>query len=118
MVEQPGLTNLLEAALRASALRGKAIANNVANLDTPGYRRIAVAFEQELAKAMESGQVNLADLQMKVYQPGTTPVNSQGNDVNLDVEIGDMIKNGAAYKTYMRLLEKLYSQMELAMQGL
>ena len=44
-------TNLLKTALDAYALRQKAIASNVANIDTPGYKRLEVPFESQLQKA-------------------------------------------------------------------
>ena len=46
-----------------------------------------------------------------------TTVDSRGNDVDLDVEVGEMIKNGARYKMYVRLLNKMYKQMEMAIGG-
>ena len=37
--------------------------------------------------------------------------------MDLDEEVGQMLKNVTVYKTYMRLLSKLYRQMEAAMQS-
>jgi len=48
-------TDLLKTALDAYALRQKAIASNVANIDTPGYKRLEVPFESQLQKAQNSG---------------------------------------------------------------
>jgi len=116
MGDDSGVIGLLEAGLRGTALRGKAVASNIANLNTPGYRRYAVEFEKALAEALEAGRGRgLEDLGIDVLQPRTTPVGPNGNDVDLDVEIGEMIRNGAAYKTYVRLMAKAYRQMELAM---
>lgn len=44
-------TNLLGRAMDAYALRQKAIAANIANMDTPGYVRQEVSFEEQLQKA-------------------------------------------------------------------
>jgi flagellar basal-body rod protein FlgB len=44
-------TNLLSNAMDAYELRQKAIASNVANIDTPGYKRKEVSFEDQLQKA-------------------------------------------------------------------
>lgn len=46
-------TDLLKKSLDAYALRQKAIASNVANIDTPGYKRIEVPFEEQLRKAQQ-----------------------------------------------------------------
>jgi flagellar basal-body rod protein FlgB len=53
MSKTSGIVAFLEAGIRAENLRQKAIANNVANLHTPGYRRIAVKFEELLAKGLK-----------------------------------------------------------------
>ena len=37
--------NLLEKALAGSSLRHKVISNNIANINTPGYKRMEVSFE-------------------------------------------------------------------------
>ncbi len=110
------IVDFLEAALRAENLRQKAIANNVANLQTPKYRRIDVKFEELLAKALSSpGRINLSEVEPQIYQPKKTPVKSNGNDVNFETEVGRMVKNTLRHKTYIRLLNKKYSQIELAM---
>ena len=68
--------------LRFSSI--KAIANNVANLETPGYRRIDVKFEELLAKYLDSsGAVDLSGIKPEIYQPKNTLVKSNGNDTNL-----------------------------------
>jgi len=106
----------IEAGIKAEGLRQKAIANNVANLATPGYRRLDVKFEELLAKSIDSsGAVDLRELEPQAYQPKNTPVNSNGNDVSLENEVGAMIKNSLRYKTYIQLLKKRYQQIELAM---
>ena len=110
------IIDLLEAGIKAEGLRQKAIANNVANLETPGYRRIDVKFEELLAKALNSsGSVDLSKIEAQIYQPKQTPVKSNGNDTNLETEVGEMVKNSLRHKTYIRLLYKKYKKMELAM---
>ena len=117
MSDGNGVVSVLEAGLRANALRSKVIANNVANIDTPGFRRRAVRFEQLLAERLESGRsVDVDDLLGQVFRPGNTPVEANGSDVSIDVEVGEMIENSAMHKTYVRLLAKKYQQMALAMQ--
>ena len=49
-----GCIKTLEGALDAAALRQKVIANNIANINTPGYQAKAVAFEEHLRKALAS----------------------------------------------------------------
>ena len=99
--------DLLAAAIKAEALRQKAIASNVANLETPGYRRVDVKFKELLAKAMDSeGKVDVNKVEPVVYQPRNTPVRPNGNDVNLETEVGNMVKNSLRHETLVRLLAK------------
>jgi len=116
MDQSARLTDYLGAGLRATSLRQSVIANNIANMATPGFRRHAVPFEQAFAQALARGQpVRMDGLLRHIHQPMTDPVNDVGNDVHLETEVGDLIQNGLLYKTYARLLGRLYEQMELAM---
>jgi len=116
MSKTSNIIDFIDAGIRAESFRQKAIANNVANMETPGYRRIDVKFEELLAKALDSsGSVDLSKIKALIYQPKETPVKSNGNDVNLEAEVGEMVKNTLRHKAYVRLLNKKYKQMELAM---
>ncbi len=109
------IVNLIEAGIRAESLRQKTIANNVANSETPGYRRVDVRFEELLARCLRSsGQADLSKLEPEIYRPMQTPVKSNGNDVSFEVEVGQMIKNAIRHKAYVRILDKKYKQMDLA----
>jgi flagellar basal-body rod protein FlgB len=115
MSETDRIIDLIQAGIKAEGLRQKAIANNVANLETPGYRRIDVKFEEILAKSLDSSEpVDLNELVLQICQPKKTPVKSNGNDVSLENEVGAMIKNSLRHQTYIRLLSKRYKQIELA----
>jgi len=111
------ITELLQVGARVEQLRQKAIAANVANLETPGYRRVDVRFEQLLAKAMESDDpAAIGELEPEFFNPMDTPVKSNGNDVTLEGEVGRMVENSLRHKIYVRLLSKKYQQMETAIQ--
>ena len=115
MSKTENIVDLIDAGIKAETLRQKAIANNIANLETPGYRRIDVKFEELLARCLRSSkEFDLSEVEAQIYQPKQTPVKSNGNDVNLEVEVGQMIKNTLRHKAYIRLLSKKYSQIELA----
>lgn len=115
MAKTENIMDLIDAGIKAETLRQKAIANNVANLETPGYRRIDVKFEELLAKCLRSSkEFDLSEVEAEIYQPKQTPLKSNGNDVNLEAEVGQMIKNTLRHKAYIRLLSKKYSQIELA----
>ena len=115
MAQSVDIVSLLEAGIRAEGLRQNTIASNVANIETPGYRRLDVKFEDLLAKALAaSGPVDLDNLEPEIYKPGNTPVKANGNDVSMEAEVGQMVENSLRQAAYVRLLRKKFSQIEAA----
>jgi flagellar basal-body rod protein FlgB len=109
------IVDIIGAGIKAEGLRQKAISNNVANLQTPGYRRVDVSFQELLSKALNSSNsADLSEVEAQIYQPQGTKVNSNGNDVSLEMEVGEMVKNSLRHKAYIRLLQKKYQQIDLA----
>ena len=109
------IMDFLNAGIRAETLRQKTIANNIANIETPGYRRIEVKFEELLEKALgKNGQVDFSKVEPEIFQPNRTSVKSNGNDVSLEVEVGQMVKNTLRHKAYIRILNRKYMQIDLA----
>lgn len=116
MAQSMDIVAMLEAGIKAEGLRQQTIASNVANMATPGYRRLDVKFEDLLAKAIHSSDgVDARDIEPEIYQPMDTPVRANGNDVNLEAEIGEMLKNSLRHTAYVRLLRRKFAQMETAM---
>ncbi|UCE47108.1 MAG: hypothetical protein JSW47_16050 [Phycisphaerales bacterium] len=115
MSRTENIIDLINAGIRAENLRQKAIANNFANFDTPGYRRIDVTFKELLdacSGSSDGGDINNAE--PEVYEPRQSPVNANGNDLSPEAEVGHMIKNSLRHKAYVRLLSRKYAQIELA----
>jgi len=109
------IVDVLELGIRAEGLRQSTISSNVANMESPGYRRIDVKFEELLAKALKTGgTVDLKDVEPAMYQPKNTAVRDNGNDVNLEVEVGEMVRNSLRHRAFVRLLDKIYKQMDAA----
>jgi len=116
MSKTGNIIDFIEAGLRTEVLRQKAIAGNIANLETPGYRRLDVKFEELLADALgPDGKADLSDIKARLFRPEQTPLKSNGNDVNIEAEVGEMIKNSLRYSAYIKLLNKKYGQMVQAM---
>ncbi|MCX5645663.1 MAG: flagellar basal body rod protein FlgB [Phycisphaerae bacterium] len=115
MPQPVGIVGLLESGIKAEELRQRTIASNIANIETPGYRRLDVRFEELLAKAMKSQRAaDPDDLEPEIFQPKATPVKSNGNDVNMEMEIGEMLKNSFRQTAFVRLLRKKFAQAEEA----
>lgn len=117
MIKDNTILDLLESGMRAEGLRQQAIANNIANMNTPGYRRSDINFEEILNKAIDKqGPIDPDTLNADIIQPGNAPINEFGNDVSLDDEVGEMIKNSTLHRTYMLLIKKKYQEMDSAIR--
>ncbi|MCF6149305.1 MAG: flagellar basal body rod protein FlgB [Candidatus Kuenenia sp.] len=112
---------LLENMLDVSALRHKVVANNIANVNTPGYKKMVVNFEEELEKAVEnSSQTNFKKFQPKVIisedvADGT--LRNDGNTVDMEKEVATLLKNTGSYKIYSQLLAKKFDLVKAAIDG-
>ncbi len=117
MAGDMAILQYLEAGIRAGGARQKALANNLANINTPGYRRYDVSFEDVLNKAIDSGDsAEVKNLSLDFIQPKNTPVNAMGNDVVLDKEAGELLKNSLRHQAYTALLKKKYDNIKAAIQ--
>ncbi len=103
---------LLYKSLDAGALRSKAISENLANVDTPGYKRKEVNFEEQLQDIFKKklagttdqpGQMDIslgADLQKVkpfAYEPVDDSQPSGVNNVDVDMEAAKMAENQILY---------------------
>ncbi|WHH60135.1 flagellar basal body rod protein FlgB [Petroclostridium sp. X23] len=109
---------VMHKALDAAWLRNDAIAENLANVDTPGYKRIGVAFEEYLSKAVESGALtgtkthekhitigssNKDDVNAKVSKDyKLNSMRIDGNNVDIDKEMADLAKNSIWYNALIK----------------
>ncbi len=96
-------------ALDGLAARHKALAANVANADTPGYRRIQVAFEDQLRNALEqsgslgpSAQANVRAVTPQTTIDETAQPRENGNTVNIDLEMAQLSENTLSYQAVLR----------------
>ena len=86
------VNHLLQQALNASALRQKVIANNVANANTPGFKRSFVSFEEFLRDATVAGR-DVRKVSPRVIVDGRTTMREDGNNVDIDHEMVLMSAN-------------------------
>jgi flagellar basal-body rod protein FlgB len=117
MAQPNNIVNLLEAGIKAEGLRQRTIASNMANIETPGYRRLDVKFDELLARVLNSSSTaDLDKIEPEIYQPRNTPVRPNGNDVHMEAEVGSLVKNTLRHTAYVRLLQKRFSQIETAIR--
>jgi flagellar basal-body rod protein FlgB len=86
----------LAAALRGAGSRQKALADNLANVDTPGYRRKDVDFHDALRSAM-TGDEDPKALDFAPQTDSSAPIRIDGNSVDIDSESAALAQNALEY---------------------
>ena len=123
-------TGILEKALNAAWARNEAISRNIANADTPGYKRDTVDFEDFLGEAIEN-----KTLKGRITDPKHIPIGSSGtgnpeivinkdnsslstrldgNNVDIDNEMALMAKNSLIYNTLIQRLSGEFRKLRTA----
>jgi flagellar basal-body rod protein FlgB len=104
----------LEKAIEGAAARQQAIAQNLANVDTPGYQRVDVDFHQTLANAMASGS-GLQDVTFSPQRDATATVRADGSTVDPDVESAAQARNGLEYEALVQISKARIDILQSAM---
>lgn len=107
-------TKLLERLLAASELRGKVIAANIANANTPGYVRREVHFEELVRDALRRGARASDGLEPEIVSDVVTPARPDGNNVSLELELNALRENRLLYETYASILEGHFELLRTA----
>ena len=105
----------LRVAAAGLAARQSAIANNIANIETPGYRARKVEFEQALHGAIASGE-SPAGVNPETLS-SLEPTRLNGSNVNLDEETMSHIDTTMRYQLTMRALDSKYGMLRDAIKG-
>ena len=119
--------NVLGASLDAAATRNNVISNNIANVNTPNYKRKDIRFETELKHAFANAtqdtvdarvkNLDLGELRPKVYTDyEELSYRYDGNNVDIDNENAILAKNQIKYNGLMDLLNKDFSGLKNAMK--
>lgn len=107
--------------LDAVALRQEAIASNIANLETPGYKRIDLSpsFRAELDRACASGDPQqLAAVKPSLSVDTTAVANSRdGNTVSLENEMMQQNQNAMTHALETQMLSSLLYRLKMAITG-
>lgn len=123
-----GKTAVLEKALDAAWLRNEAISNNIANVNTPGFKKSTVSFEDQMIAASQF-QIGSASKDSKflpigndvrsipapeVIQNPFTSVRKDGNNVDVDVEMAELAKNTIKYNALINQISRQFSSIKSA----
>lgn len=125
----------MEGALQAAELRQRVISNNVANAETPYFKRTEVLFEQLLEQAMGEGQTkrlsgittdprhipigasrnSLPTPQLVTDQ--SSSMNNNQNNVDVDTEMALLAKNQLTYNFYIQQINHDVNMIRTAIGG-
>lgn len=113
--------NVLEKASDARWTRNSVISNNIANVDTPGYKRKDIRFEEYLQGAVSGGSSlddNIADADLDSLT-GTTYTDYasssyriDGNNVDIDTENAELAKNQIKYYTMLDSISQEFKRIQ------
>lgn len=104
----------LRVSLRGLASRQRALADNIANLETPGYLAKRVDFETALDKAITDGKASSTEISQNRSQDAT---GLNGNNVNLDDETILSTDTALRYQMSVEALNAKYRLLRTAIRG-
>ncbi|MFA6574097.1 MAG: flagellar basal body protein [Nocardioides sp.] len=105
------VSSVLSAALDGLSMRQRVIADNIANIDTPGFRATSVDFESSLRAAISSGdpgQLGVATLATD------TPVGPNGNNVDLRKETVAAMQSQFQYQMMTRAVSDRFDILRIS----
>jgi flagellar basal-body rod protein FlgB len=98
-------------ALRGLTQRQKVIANNIANVETPGFVAQKVSFEDSLRAAVSMGSPQGANV---AVTPSEHYANVNGNNVQLDDETMDLVDTGLQYQLMVEAMNAKFGLLRTA----
>lgn len=119
--------NVLQKAADASWTRNDVLANNIANMDTPGYKRQDVNFEAQLKQALRStkfksvdarvGAINASELKPRVYTDSVGfSYRLDGNNVDIDTETTALAANQIKYNGLIASMNQEFMNLQTVMK--
>lgn len=105
------VTNVaLRSALDGLAMRQRVIADNIANLQTPGFLAGRVLFEDALSQAVQRG----SGATEATVARSLEPTREDGNNVNLDHEMLANVDTNLRYQLALRAVDHEFSLVRTA----
>ncbi|WP_132279415.1 flagellar basal body rod protein FlgB [Natranaerovirga hydrolytica] len=112
-------TSLLNKSLDAAWMRNTVLADNIANVDTPGYKRKDVVFEDHLKRELLSNKSkNINQLSSVnpsiIVDKAHLEYRKDGNNVDIDTEMVELSKNQLRYNTLIAQVNHDFNRMKTA----
>jgi flagellar basal-body rod protein FlgB len=110
--------DLLGSALNASEKSHRVVSQNIANVNTPGYKTKQLDFETLMEQLAQGGEEqSSAEVELPVDEVEGLAERLDGNNVNLEKEVAKLKQNALAFQTYSQLLSSRVSTMRRAISG-
>lgn len=118
--------NVLEKAADASWTRNEVINNNIANVDTPNYKRQDVEFQTYLAKEMTGSgtldqkvaNTNLNTISSSIYTDNANlSYRLDGNNVDIDTESANLAENQIRYYALLDSMTQEFSRIKTVLSS-
>ncbi len=130
---------ILERGLDVESLRRKVIANNIANVDVPHFKRSEVNFESELKRAIMDRHEkenklpalmtserhipffvprDLRAVSPRVNLDYSSTYRNDGNNVDIEKEMVDAAKNQMRYNAFVTQLNHNFKMLKLSMRSI
>lgn len=121
----------LTKALDSTALNQTLLANNIANVNTPGYKRSEVVFKEKLKQALSKEEKSLTQTH-PLHLPLSTNVSQidpgieldaessmrwDGNNVDIDREMAKLSHNTMEFNAFSTLLKRNFANLRTAIEG-
>lgn len=132
-ITQSPYVNVLGQALRAASTRHSVISNNIANVNTPGFKKSEVVFEELLAAELSPPKNKLqllrtqdshlpmqgkkAGISPQINRIDTTTMRTDGNNVDVDVEMAELAKNNIYANANIRQISAYFSGIKSVIAG-
>jgi flagellar basal-body rod protein FlgB len=118
----------IEKKLDMSLRRHTVLSGNIANNETPNYRAREYSFANEVEKALGNHQEDMKRTNPKhmetsslsggkVFIDNSMPVGADGNNVDLDIEMGKLSANSRSYSGALNLLSVKLRMLRSAAMG-
>ncbi len=111
-------------ALDASSLRQEMIANNLANVNTPGFKRQDVAFESKLSRALSERRLgtsagpNAVDsVKPEIVTQSNTSMRADGNNVDMETENVNAAINTLRYEALSQMVGGYFGGLKAVISG-
>lgn len=116
-------SRLLVAGMRVAQANHRIIANNIANVDTPGYNPVSLDFQATLSNAIKGlGRISLRKTRPRHFDGGSgirleakSLVITSKNDYNkvdIDKEITNLAKNTGDFNLFSSMLVKQFQMVK------